>query len=90
MYFREAFFPALERFRRVYIDAPLSYAGDDFVYFQISPQPTFNKNFELLTEDIRTHLENGYRVLIYGEKEQQLERVRSILSQNGGLLPEFV
>ena len=90
MYFREAFFPALERFRRVYIDAPLSYAGDDFVYFQISPQPTFNKNFELLTEDIRSHLENGYRVLIYGEKEQQLERVRSILSQNGGLLPEFV
>ena len=90
MYFREAFFPALEKFRRVYIDAPLSYAGDDFVYFQISPQPTFNKNFELLTEDIRKHLENGYRVLIYGEKEQQLERVRSILSQNGGLLPEFV
>ena len=90
MYFREAFFPALERFRRVYIDAPLSYAGDDFVYFQISPQPTFNKNFELLTEDIRSHLENGYRVRIYGEKEQQLERVRSILSQNGGLLPEFV
>ena len=90
MYFREAFFPALEKFRRVYIDAPLSYAGDDFVFFQISPQPTFNKNFELLTEDIRKHLENGYRVLIYGEKEQQLERVRSILSQNGGLLPEFV
>ncbi|MBP5626115.1 MAG: transcription-repair coupling factor [Bacteroidales bacterium] len=90
MYFREAFFPALEKFRRVYIDAPLSYGGDDFVYFQISPQPTFNKNFELLTEDIRNHLENGYRVLIYGEKEQQLERVRSILSQNGGLLPEFV
>ena len=90
MYSREAFFPALERFRRVYIDAPLSYAGDDFVYFQISPQPTFNKNFELLTEDIRSHLENSYRVLIYGEKEQQLERIRSILSQNGGLQPEFV
>ncbi|MCR5351001.1 MAG: transcription-repair coupling factor [Bacteroidales bacterium] len=90
MYSREAFFPALTAFKRVYIDAPLSYPGDDFVYFQISPQPTFNKNFELLTEDIRSHLENGYDVYIYGEKEQQLERIRSILSQNGGLQPKFV
>ena len=90
MYYREAFFPALKRFRNVYIDAPLSYAGDDFVWFQISPQPAFNKNFELLTEDIRSHIENGYGVYIYGEKEAQLERVRSILSQNGGLLPQFV
>ena len=90
MYSRESFFPALLAFRHIYIDVPLSYPGDDFVYFQISPQPTFNKNFELLAEDIRSHLENGYRVLIYGEKEQQLERIRSILSQNGFLQPTFV
>ena len=50
----------------------------------------FNKNFELLTEDIRSHLENNYQVYIYGEKEQQLERIRSILIQNGGLQPQFV
>ena len=90
MYSREAFFSPLTAFRHIYIDAPLSYPGDDFVYFQISPQPSFNKNFELLTEDIRSHLENGYQVLIYGDKEQQLERIRSILSQNGGLQPQFV
>ena len=90
MYSKQPFFQALQKFNRVYLDPPLSYGGDDFVWFQISPQPTFNKNFELLTEDIRGHLEKGYKVLIYGEKEQQLERIRSILSQNGGLLPEFV
>ncbi len=90
MYSQQAFFPALKSFRRVYVDPPLSYAGDDFVWFRISPQPTFNKNFELLTEDIRSHLENHYAVYIYGEKEQQLERIRSILSQNGGLQPKFV
>nr|MCR4859227.1 transcription-repair coupling factor [Bacteroidales bacterium] len=52
--------------------------------------PSFNKNFEILTEDIRSRLESGYKVLIYGEKPSQLERIRSILSQNGGLIPEFV
>ena len=90
MYSREDFFPLLKRFQKIYIDTPLSYAGDDMLGFQISPQPTFNKNFELLTEDIRSRLENGFKVYIYGEKESQLERVRSILSQNGGLIPEFV
>ena len=35
-------------------------------------------------------MEEGYRVRIYGEKKSQLERIRSILSQNSGILPEFI
>ena len=90
MYKGKDFFPSLMRFRRIYMELPLSRQDEDAVKFSISPQPTFNKNFELLTEDIRKRLEEGYRVRIYGEKQSQLERLRSILSQNGGLLPEFV
>ena len=56
----------------------------------ITPQPSFNKNFELLTEDIRKRLESGYRVRIYGDKQSQLDRLKSILSQNNAVLPEFV
>ncbi|MBQ9477051.1 MAG: transcription-repair coupling factor [Bacteroidales bacterium] len=77
-------------YRQVYTDTPLSEDRDQAIAFNIAPQPVFNKNFELLTEDIRSRIENGFRVQIYGEKESQLERVRSILSQEGGLLPEFV
>ncbi|MBQ9451318.1 MAG: transcription-repair coupling factor [Bacteroidales bacterium] len=90
MYASETFFPLLQEFQDIYIDTPLSHGGEDFVTFQISPQPSFNKNFELLTEDIRSRIENNYTVYIYGEKESQLERIRSILSQNGGLIPQFV
>ena len=90
MYSREPFFQGLKEFQNIYTDTPLSYSGDDCIGFQIAPQPTFNKNFELLTEDIRSRMENGYDVYIYGEKDTQLERVRSILSQNGGLIPNFV
>ena len=90
MYKERAFFPDLENFRRIYLDLPLSRQNEDAVKFNISPQPSFNKNFELLTEDIRKHLEGGYRVRIYGEKKSQLERLQSILMQNGGLMPEFI
>ena len=90
MYKEKEFFNTLGRFRRIYLDQPLSRQGEDFVKFNIAPQPVFNKNFELLTEDIRKRLEDGYRVRIYGEKKSQLERLQSILSQNGGLMPEFI
>ena len=90
MYRNMDFFSHLNRFRRIYMELPLSRQNEETVKFNITPQPTFNKNFELLTEDIRKHLEEGYRVRIYGEKKSQLERLSSILSQNGSMLPEFV
>lgn len=90
MYKNTECFTGLQNFRRVYIDTPLSATDIAPIKFAISPQPVFNKNFELLAMDIRNRVEGGYKVLIYGEKESQLERVRSILSQNKGIIPEFV
>ncbi len=90
MYKEKEFFGNLSEYKRVYLDTPLSAADVVPVKFNISPQPVFNKNFELLTEDIRNRIEKGYKVFIYGEKESQLDRIKSILSQNGGLIPEFV
>ena len=90
MYRNKDFFPTLERFRKIYMELPLSRQNESAVRFNIAPQPVFNKNFELLTEDIRKRLEEGYRVRIYGEKKSQLERLQDILSQNGGIMPEFV
>ncbi len=90
MYRNKSFFPLLERFRKIYMELPLSRQDEDPVRFNIVPQPVFNKNFELLTVDIRKRLEEGYRVRIYGEKQSQLERLKSILAQNNAILPEFV
>ena len=90
MYKDKSFFESMNGFKRIYLDLPLSRQNEDSIKFNISPQPTFNKNFELLTEDIRKRLEEGYRVRIYGEKKSQLERLQSILMQNGGIMPEFI
>ena len=90
MYKNRDFFKELEGFVRIYMELPLSRQDEETIRFSISPQPVFNKNFELLTEDIRRRLDEGYRVRIYGEKQSQLERLKSILSQNGNILPEFI
>ena len=91
MYKEKEFFPELLAFRHVYLDIPLKKQGVESVQFNISPQPVFNKNFELLLSDITSRIENNYKVYIFGEKESQLERLRSIMMQEQGvLLPEFV
>ena len=90
MYKEKDFYPLLERFSRIFMEVPLSRQNEETVKFNIAPQPVFNKNFELLTEDIRKRIEEGYRVRIYGEKQSQLDRLKSILSQNSGIMPEFI
>ena len=90
MYSDRQFFGLTSAFRRVFIDTPLAFAKEQKVQFNIAPQPVFNKNFELLSADIRNRIENSYRVLIFGEKDSQLDRVKSILLREGGILPEFV
>ena len=91
MYKDREFFPDLKGFKHVFLDIPLLEQGTDSIAFSITPQPVFNKNFELLLSDIRTRIEGGYKVYIYGEKEAQLERLRSImLQEEHSVLPSFV
>ena len=91
MYKEKPFFNQIHSFKRVYLDIPLQRQNEESVKFDISPQPVFNKNFDLLIADIQEKIENKYKVLIYGEKESQLERLRSImLNEERMILPTFV
>ena len=90
MYRKEDFFRELDSFRKVFLDVPLEVDNEEVIKFSISPQPAFNKNFELLSADIRKNMELGYRVFIFSEKTSQTERLKSILIENKGLVPEFV
>ena len=90
MYRKEEFFKELDDFKKVFLDVPLEVDNDEVIKFQISPQPAFNKNFELLSADIRQNMEKGYKVFIFSEKNSQIERLKSILVENKGLVPEFV
>lgn len=91
MYKERDFFDSLGKFRRVFLDIPVGKdVGDMQVRFSIAPQPVFNKNFEILAADIRHNIEHRYKVLIFSEKKSQIERLKSILIENSGLVPEFI
>ena len=90
MYRQNPFFTSFYRYRRVFLEVPISSEPDHCVSFHIAPQPVFNKNFEFLTEDVRKKREYGYKVYIYGEKQSQLDRIAGIIEQSGGIVPQFV
>ena len=90
LYSKEEFYSLTDNYRKVFLQVPTGLQGVETVRFNIAPQPVFNKNFELLSADIRDKTELGYRIQVYGEKKSQLERLQSILLQNGCHLPEFI
>jgi transcription-repair coupling factor (superfamily II helicase) len=48
------------------------------IHHSTKPQPSFNRNFEMLIKDLKTHEENGYNIFIFAEQAKQLERLYTI------------
>jgi transcription-repair coupling factor (superfamily II helicase) len=46
--------------------------------FNIKPQPSFNKNFDLLAQDLHARKEAGFEVLIFSNQPKQIERLEQI------------
>jgi transcription-repair coupling factor (superfamily II helicase) len=44
------------------------------------PQPAFNRQFDLLIKDLKSHEGAGYSIYIFAEQVKQLERLHSIFS----------
>ena len=62
-----------------------TFATHSRVNFETTPQPVFHKQFDILTEDLKRHIEEGYKVFILAEQKKQLDRLEAIFdSINSG------
>lgn len=67
--------------------------GPDFSFeptfeqtFKVLPQPTFNKNFDLLKEDLIQRKKLGFTNLLFSNQPKQIERLHAIFEdQNAGV-----
>lgn len=57
--------------------------ADVKVEFKTSPQPQFNKNFELLAADIKSNELKGYKTYLLTENKAQIERIHNIFNSIG-------
>ena len=81
---RKALLEDMERSRMVTLRNTLKERmADVVVEFNTVPQPSFNKNFEILADDIIDHTELGYDCYILSENRAQIERLNNIFHQIG-------
>lgn len=76
----------LDNFRHIEFGQVYMFHKSAVVEFATAPQPTFNKNFELLSQNLYEHEQKGYKLYLLSENPKQIERLKDILNS----LPEHV
>ena len=68
----------LETLKTIEIAEKSTFATHSKIAFDTIPQPVFHKQFDILTDDLKRHIEDGYKVYILAEQQKQLDRLKAI------------
>lgn len=77
----EKFFDELGNHRVVEFGQRAHFPAGRVIEFPSSPQPSFNKNFELLAKNLVDHHLQGYACFIAAEQARQNDRLRGIFEE---------
>ena len=73
------FLPLLLEFSSVEFGNHPFFKSSQQIVFNTSPQPSFNKKFDLLTADLSDHAGKGYKNMIMADSPKQADRLKTIL-----------
>ena len=73
-----------ENFRRIEFGHRPSTSDYSTIHFNITVQPLFHKNFDLLTRSFEDYLLQGYQIYILADSQKQNERLKDIFSEKAG------
>ena len=76
-----------EKFRRIEFGHRPSSQPDATLQFNISPQPLFHKNFDLLKQTFEDYLLRGYAIYVCADSQKQNERLQEILTSKLSFVP---
>ena len=79
----------MEGFRKVCFGTRMEGKAQATVHCEITPQPLFHKNFELLIPALQDYLLKGYKLYILADSQKQQERLKDIFEDTGSDI-EFV
>lgn len=72
------FIKGISRFRVIEFGRASFFKSEQRIAFNSKPQPSFNKNFDLLIKNLQQNTEAGYTNLIFAENPKQVERFYAI------------
>lgn len=68
----------LKKFNIIEFGIRFYFQTDTSIAFNITPQPSFNKNFTLLTENLKSNTKEGIKNIIFSDTPKQMERIYAI------------
>ena len=78
---------AIETHKTIELNEKSTFPTHSKITLDIVPQPLFHKQFDLLTEDIRRHMADGYKIYILAEQKKQLDRLKAIFEAEDSETP---
>lgn len=69
---------AMEEATTLELNQKSSFDNYEKLPFDTLPQPTFNKNFDLLIDDLQQHINEGYKIYILADQVKQTDRLKAI------------
>jgi len=79
---------SLENHKTIELAEKSTFPTHSKIAFDTMPQPVFHKQFDILTEDLRKHIDDGYKIYILAEQQKQLDRLKAIFESLTSVSPE--
>lgn len=77
------FFEEANRLKRIVFGGHNLGEDSDLIHFESSPQPIFNKNFDLVSTDFISKTNKGYEVFVLSDNLHQTDRLANIFEDRG-------
>jgi len=75
---KDKFNDALKQFKSIDMGNSGNAANEQTVAFSTTAQPIYHKDLDLLCDDLKHHIRNGYKVFILADNSKQTDRLREI------------
>ncbi len=79
----DEFFEQVQKFRKMEWGEKSSFEHKTTITFNTSPQPIFHKNFDLVADNLKHKLQEGYKLYMLSDSVKQTDRIAAIFADRG-------
>ena len=79
----EEFLQFIEPFRKIEFGEKSYFPHKTIISFNTSPQPIFHKNFDLVSDNLKKWIQDGYLIYILSDSSKQTDRIAAIFTDRG-------
>lgn len=77
------FITQIDLFKKIEVGEKNHFKPDQELRFNTAPQPVFHKNFDLVAENLKKGMMDGYQLFIMSDSVKQTDRIEAIFKDRG-------